>query len=500
MDDAGRIVEQHLSALLHLCRQGRGGASARELAARTIATQTERAPVSIEAGVLRSLEAFEEDYSVTARLLARGFESVTFAPGVTVEEILGLAESLASDDAPVRETAYVGLIPLLLQVDAPMPATSVPAAMTVLAAAAPARELPDRRDFTDRRRPLARRFDGINRRRSRDRRESGERRLPNQQQQRTVVERFAQQFAEASEAGAWIDAMHAAQALVGIEVAVPQARRGMHRIAVRRMITPAVLHKFAAIGLTREDEREGVARIFRWMGLDGADVLLPLVLEHDRPEPRRFLHSVLSVIPDAHTLVAPILQSNRAPEVRHAIDLLGAMRAPGYAARIRPFLDHPADEVRLAAVQALAEFPVAEMAVHLSSALASPEEVIRDAAIDGIARRRIGALAMPLMAVLGRETRRDGRLRIIRALGQLGSDDASQGLARIALTRQKLFGGGVGFPIEERLEAVSALRLSRAPNATATLERLVRDGDGKIRPAAAGAVADRRGTAIEAAG
>lgn len=494
MSDATRqTVERHLGALLVLCRTGRGADGARRLAATTIAAYVETAPVSIEVQVVHgSALPGGEDHSIPARLIARGFEAVTLAPGVSADEVLALAESLASDTAPVRESAYIGLLPLTVALEPPPPPVSVAASAVVVAApAGPVRMLPDRRAWEERRRPLQRRYEGVNRRRQRDRRESGERRLPNQQQQRVVIERFASQFTESSDAGHWVEALHAAAALAGIEPQVPIARRGMHRIAVRRMLAPAVLHKFAAIGLTREDERERVARLFRWMGLDGADVLLPLILEHERAAPRRFLHELLAAIPDAHTIVAPILQSERPHEVRHAVELLGLMRPANTVAKLRPLLDHPSDAVRLATVLALGEFPTAESAVRLGAALATDEEPLREAAVAVIARRRIGTLAMPLMAALGREKRREGRLAIIRALGQLPSSDAAMALARIALTRPRFFGGG-GYPLEERLEAVTALRGSEAPNAGATLERVLRDGDAKVRAAVSQAIAARR--------
>ncbi len=490
--DIRQLVEQHLGALLVMCRSGRGGEAARLLAAETVASAVESGPISIEAGVVRAHDPFETDVSIAGRLIARGFEAVTMTPGVTAEEVLALAAGLASDTAPVRESACVGLLPLLTEVEPPIPLADLPSSVPVVAATpSPTRSLPDRRAWTERRRPFARRFEGVNRRRGRDRRESGERRLPNQQQQRLVIERFAQQFTEASEAGHWPQALHAVHALVGMESQVPLPRRGMHRIAVRRMLTAAVLHKFAALGLTREEERDSVARIFRWMGLDGADVLLPLVLEHERAEPRRFLHEVLATIPDAQSLVLPVLQSDRWHEVRHAVALLGAMRAPGQAPTLRRFLDHPVPAVRLAAVQALAEYPTAEMAVHLAAALAGSDEAVRDAAVDAAARCRVGTLAMPMLALLGRESRREARLRIVRALGSLPSADAAMALARIALTRTKFFGGG-GYPTEERVEAVAALRGSAAPNADATLDRLSRDGDGRIRELAREALQARR--------
>jgi HEAT repeat protein len=493
-DTPRQIVERHLGALLVMCRSGRGGEAARLLAARTVVEALAEGPVSIEAGVLRAGDPFEEDASLAGRLIARGFEGVTLTTGATEGEVLALAEALASDVAPVRESACIGLLPLLSDVHEPLPSGSLPVTVITAPSAAPTRSLPDRRAWVERRRPLTRRYEGVNRRRGRDRRESGERRLPNQQQQRLVIERFAQQFTEASAAGAWPEALHAAVALVGLESQVPMARRGMHRIAVRRMLSHAVLHKFAALGLTREEEREPAARVIRWMGLDGADVLLPLVLEHERAEPRRFLHEVLASIPEAQALILPVLQSDRPHEVRHAVALLGAMRAAGQVTTLRRFLDHADESVRLAAVQALSEYPAAEMGVHLGAALASPDTAVREAAVDAAARRRVGTLAMPLLALLARETRRDLRLRIIRALGQLPSADAAMALERVALTRPKLFVGG-GYSAEERLEAVAALRGSESPNARATLERLVRDGDGRVRREAAVALEARRGPA-----
>lgn len=478
MTDPRTLMERQLSALLVMIRSGRGTSPALRLAAET-AVQSMTEAVTIEAGVVQ-LGGLSERVSVASRLIARGFEAIHLMAGVSWEELLAVARSLASDDAPIEETAHVGLMPVL---EVTRPEFMAPEANTgamTQPSASPIRSDAERRIYSDRRKLLNRKYAGVNRRRGRDRRLTGERRLPQQQHQRLVVERFAQQLAEATHAGAWLEALHAAHALIALELQVPMARRGMHRIAVQRMLPMSTLHKVAALGVTREEERERAARVLRFMGLDGAEAILPLIMQSEHVESRRFLHDALVTIPKAYVLVVPKLASDVWFEVRHAVELVGAMRAPNCLGTLRELFDHPHEDVRAAAVAALAEFPAREVSVHLGHALASESPVLREAAVDAIARHRISAFAMPLMAALRREERDEVRRRIIRTLGLLAAPDAGLALSRIALTKRPLFGSG-GYPLEERLDAVAALRVSESPNARTILERIARDGDGKVR-------------------
>ena len=487
MMDKHAIFERHFGALLVMLRTKRGGASAQRLASEIAAQAVGDEAVTLEAGVLHSA-GLDENVSVSTRLVARGFDALHVMPEATPDELLAVARALASDDLAVEESAHVGLRPLMVLAP-PVMALVGTTAPTYGAAAVltPAREIPDRRMVNERRRLLGRRYVGVNRRRARDRRQTGERRIPNLAQQRLVVERNAQQLAESSDAGAWVEALQAAHALVLLEPQIPAPRRGMHRIAVQRMLPTATLHKFAALGVTREEEREPAARVLRWMGLDGADALLPLIMQSESVESRRFLHDALVTIPDVHTLIAPRLNSETWYEVRHAAELLGAIRAPGYLPALRKLFDHPHDQVRVAAVSAIAQFPAAEVATHLGAALGSAVPQLRDAAVGAIQRKKVSGFAMPLMAALHRETRLDARLEIIRTLGVLEQADACLALARIALTRKPMLGSG-GYATEERLEAISALRGSPAPNARQILQRVARDGDGKVRGAAKAAL------------
>lgn len=479
MMDTRTIFERHFGALLVMIRSGRGGASALRLASEIAAQAAGSEPVTVEAGVLHSA-GLDEPVNVSTRLVARGFDALHIMPGITAEELLATATALASDELPVRETAHVGFRPLLMlsQPNALLAAASTPA--TPATAGAPVREVPDRRAVSERRRLLGRRYVGVNRRRNRERRQTGERRVALLQQQRLMVERHAQLLAEASEAGAWLEALHAAHALILLEPQIPAARRGMHRIAVQRMLPAATLHKFAALGVTREEEREAAARVLRWMGMDGAAALLPLIMQSEFVESRRFLHEAFVTIPDVHTLLAPRLSSERWFEVRHAAELLGLMRAPGYLPQLRKLFEHPNDQVRLAAVNAIAEYSADEAAVPLGAALASPSIVLRDAAVAAIHRKRVPGFAMPLLAALHRETRSAQRLEVVRTLGVLAQPDAALALSRIALTKKPMLGSG-GYNQDERLEAVAALRASPAPNARQILARVARDADGRVR-------------------
>jgi HEAT repeat protein len=437
-------------------------------------------PATLASGV--EILGEEDPRSLKSRLLARMVDTVQIAPGAEAEELLHLARALSHDTAPVGSTAHVSvaLIPSIVP--------EAPALHEELELAA-SRSGDERRRAGDRRSPLGgARYRGPERRRG-ERRQVGERRLVLIKHQAADLVRFQSRFVDALRQGAWAPALQALHKFIETLPSVPVRDRRTHAIACRRLISPAAIEGFVDIALRDALDAPAAARVLRWVGLDGAEVILARIMESEATGPRRVLYEILGGMPDAFPLVLPYLSRGRWHEVRHAAEVLGRM---GNADAIEPLkrkLADPDERVRIAAVSALAEFPLGEVADGLRIALASPSAKTRSAAADAIGRRRAVAFAMPLLGLLAEERDPEAWRAEALALGVLQTPDAMSGLVKVALSRRSFLRGG--FPVERRLEAVRAIAQVDGVAPRAALERLTREADGPVRAEAARLLADR---------
>jgi HEAT repeat protein len=436
--------------------------------------------VTLAAGV--EILGQEDPVSLKSRLLARMVDTVQLAPGVEVEELLHLARALAHDTAPVGSTAHIAvtLIPSIVP--------EVLAVREELELAA-SRSGDERRRAGDRRTSLGgARYRGPERRRG-ERRQVGERRLVLIKHQAADLVRFQSRFVDALRQGAWAPALQALYAFIDTLPSVPVRDRRTHAIACRRLITPAAIEGFVDIALRDALDAPAAGRVLRWIGLDGAEVILARIMESEATGPRRVLYEILGGMPDAFPLVLPYLSRGRWHEVRHAAEVLGRMGNPDAIEPLKRKLADPDERVRVAVVSALAEFPMGEVADGLRIALASPSAKTRSAAAEAIGRRRALAFAMPLLGLLAQERDAEAWRAEARALGVLQTPDAMSGLVKVALSRRAFLRGG--FAVEQRLEAVRAIAQADGAAPRAALERLAREGDGPVRGEAARLLADR---------
>jgi hypothetical protein len=424
----------------------------------------------------------EDPLSLKSRLLARMVDTVQIAPGAEAEELLHLARALSHETAPVDSTAHiaVALIPSIVP--------ETPALREELELAA-SRSGDERRRASDRRSPLGgARYRGPERRRG-ERRQVGERRLVLIKHQAADLVRFQSRFVDALRQGAWAPALQALHAFIDTLPSVPVRDRRSHAIACRRLITPAAIEGFVDIALRDALDAPAAARVLRWIGLDGAEVILARSMESEATGPRRVLYEILGGMPDAFPLVLPYLSRGRWHEVRHAAEVLGRMGNPDAIEPLKRKLADPDERVRVAVVSALAEFPLGEVADGLRIALASPSAKTRSAAAEAIGRRRASAFAMPLLGLLAQERDAEAWRAEARALGVLQTPDAMSGLVKVALSRRAFLRGG--FAVEQRLEAVRAIAQADGVAPRAALERLAREGDAPVRGEAARLLADR---------
>jgi hypothetical protein len=436
--------------------------------------------VMLESGV--EILGQDDPLSLKSRLLTRYVDTVHVEAGIEAEELLHLARALAHDTAPVGSTRniQVVLVPTTVHVTA-----TVPDELELEAS----RTGDERRRVGDRRAVLSGvRHRGPERRRA-ERRQAGERRLLLIKHQASDLLRFQARFVEAVRQGAWSPALQALHAFVDTLPSVPVKDRRTHAIGVRRLLTAPAIEGFVDIALRDALDAPVAARVLRWIGLDGAEVILARIMESEATGPRRVLYEILGGMPDAFPLVLPYVNRGRWHEVRHAAELLGRMGNREAIEPLKRRLVDPDDRVRTAAVSALAEFPLGDVADGLRIALASPSGKTRSAAADALARRRAAAFAMPLLGMLEHERDPEAWRAEARALGVLQTPDALAGLVKVALSRRAFLRGG--FSVEQRLEAARALAQSEGPAARAALERLAREGDGAVRGEAARLLADR---------
>ena len=437
-------------------------------------------PVTLVSGV--EIVGQEDPLSLKSRLLARYVDTVTVMPEVEAEELLHLGRALAHDTAPVTSSPNIQIVltPSITRVE-----SAAPEELTLVAT----RAGDERRRTGDRRAVLTgARHRGPERRRA-ERRQAGERRLQLIKHHSSDLLRFQARFVEAVRRGAWAPALQALHAFIETLPSVPVKDRRTYAIGARRMLTTGAIEGFVDIALRDALDAPAAARVLRWIGLDGAEVILARIMESEATGPRRVLYEILSGMPDAFPLVLPYLSRGRWHEVRHAAELLGRLGNRDAIEPLKRRLVDPDERVRASVVAALAEFPPGAVADWLRLALASPSPGTRTAAAEAIARRRASAFAMPLLGMLERERDPEAWRAEARALGVMQTPDAVAGLVKAALSRRTFLRGG--FTVEQRLEATRALAQAEGPACRAALERIACEGHGAVRGEAVRLLADR---------
>lgn len=477
------LFEQAFGELVALLRSQPAEHAAQDQVLTTCTALVSARGVELDAGV--EVLGETDPGSLKARLLARRVDTIRIGAGAEAAELLFLAQALAHDAAPVTSSTNV-VVALIPQVVPRQPTLTL---LTPSPEFAPSRR-EERRLAADRRRLLpGSRYRGPERR-QKDRRQRGERRVQLVRNQATDIGRFQDLLKTAIAAADWLKALHALAAVMDALPAVPYQDRRGHSLATRRLLSTCVIEQLILIAAKDTAQAPRAARVLRWIGPDAADAMLARLMDHENVGPWRVLYEILGGMPEAFAVTLPYLQRGRWHEARHAAEVLGRLGNPEAIDALRKRLADPDERVRTAVVQALSEFPIAEVAEALRAALSSPSARTRIAAADAIARRRATGFAMPLRNLLEQERDPDAWRAVARALGLLQTPDAATALVSVALARKSLLGGS-GYATEQRLEAVRALSLSDAAPARAALQRLATDADGPVRAEASRLLRDR---------
>lgn len=463
------LFEQRFGDLVALLRAEPSNDAAQDLALETCTGIANTQPIRLEAGV----EVFDgmDPLSLRARMHARAIEWIQIMPGVEEEELLRLARALAHDVAPVQTSPHV-----TVQSVVPMRPNLSLVGDTEYS---PPRDGGDRRLGADRRSLLRGvRYRGPERRRS-DRRVTGERRVALVKHQSTDLQKLQERLQRAIQDGAWSTALQVSFTLLHMLPSVPFDERRRVAIQMKRLLSPAALEGMVRLALADPVEASRAATVLHWMGLPAGEAMLKVLMEAESVGPRRILYEVLGTMPAIYPMVVPYLANGSWHEVRHAAEIAGRLGNPAAIEPLKRRLNDPDERVRAAVVPALAEFPLSEVAEGIRMALSSPAPSTRLAAVEAIGRRRATAFAMPLLTVVEQEKDLEVWKSAVKSLALLGTPDAVQGLAHVALQRRKLLGGGFG--VEQRLEAVRALMLVRSNATRAALERVAREGDPPVK-------------------
>ena len=434
--------------LVLLIRRRPGDTAAQKSALRSAMAVLPSGPVMIEAGIEYS--EVPDDNSLKGRLLSRLVDSISFAPEAPAGDVLALARALASDEGviPTTPSVRVELIsPLSSRQDLPISASATPLPP-------PAVEAPP---LTIRHRTMAGPVE--------------------------ESETLSQAILQYAVAGRWMEAIHAAQALVRLTPRFPDHEQRGHLIGLRRVFTRPLLEQFVAYAIRTSEEQSRVSEILAHAGPEGIELMIDQVKMSEVAGPRRFIHDLLATTPTALPMILPLLTSSRWHEVRHGADLLGRMGRPEAIEPLRTLVHHPDERVRKSAIDALSRFDSHAVLEDFRRALADPAPVARVSAAHALSNRHAPSLALPILVALESEKDPAAWDALVDTVARIDTPEAVGGLVVIALDKHPLF--RAGRPWSQRVAVVKALRNAGTGSARRGLERLAAEGDGPLRRAAA---------------
>lgn len=458
---AGRGVAAFADAYGRLVAAYRAGPAAAAEASALLAevvTLLATTSATVEAGLFLSGEY--DIANLRSHLLRRQVEVLTVAAGASAELLESLARALGGD-APLPEHPAV-TYEMVTQI-APLPRAAIPSASP--AAAPPPLFLMGADVFAedDDRAPSA--FGA-------------------------EVTALTDELGAARERGAWMEALHAAQALVRLCSRVPEMDRRTVAIRARRALSRPLLVGIIQHAIRTPEEQARAAEVLQWRGGEAAELMLEAVRKTESPEPHRFLLDALARMPDAVPLLIPMLGSPRWHEARHAADVLGRQMVPEALPPLRALLAHPEARLRGAALEALARYPAQYGTEALREGLAHPSAETRRDAATAIGRRGGGALAMPLLAAVEAERDHATWRGMLTALARIEAPEAAAAMSTVALRKRGFLSRG-GFSLPQRLEVVAVLAASPTRAARQALARVAREAEGEVGAAARGEL-DRR--------
>jgi hypothetical protein len=399
---------------------------------------------------------------------SRQVDVIRVAQGAPAEELLALAQALAQEDGPIPSTEAVQVE--LVQSIRPGAAEAItPRAVTEpeeppLIEDAGFQFLPLVEDDQPRRPRLA---EGLS----------------------AKMAEVTAALTEACAQSAWMEAIHAAQALIQMAPRIPEHESRSFAIQVKRLLPKPVLDSFIAFAIRTPEEQQRVADILPWGGRDALAAMIESVQQTESVEARAFLHDAIVETPGALRQVLPLLNHQKASVVHVAAELLARLADPEALPALLALLDDPSPDRQAAGLHALAAFADPRAVEALRRGLQHPSPDTRGHAALAIAASGRAGLGMPIIVALEGERDETAWVMMTRALGRIGSREAVTALATVALEKKGILKRG--YSRAQRLEAVSVLADGGSAAAQSALESISRQAEGEVAAAARQALAAR---------
>lgn len=316
-------------------------------------------------------------------------------------------------------------------------------------------------------------------------------RAPRGDQFAAMIDGILRELQKAIARQQYLAVLHDAQAAVRAIPNLSESARRTYTIALKRLLTLPVLETLIEQGYRMVEERDRTAEVLRAGGFPIAERMLDILKRSGTIGPRAFLLDALAGMPEAEPLYPALLRSSKATDVKLAVELIGRTRDESLIPLLVAHTQHPDEAVRNAVIDALARSQSKAAIEPLRKALThAPSATTRAKAAKALSGRSSGAIAMPLFAAFEGEKDPEAWREMLVVIVRLNSHDAAMGLARMALQRRGFlsFGGG---DLKRRLAIVHALVESGNTTARQALEYIVKEGDGEVQVAARAGLGER---------
>jgi HEAT repeat protein len=222
------------------------------------------------------------------------------------------------------------------------------------------------------------------------------------------------------------------------------------------------------------------------------NLLLTLASEQDRMRRRRIFDTLTSLGPSIVDHATLLLQDPRWFVLRNMIALLRAVGDLTTLPQVRRLAEHADLRVRLEAIKSLFRLDASVPRTLLDDLIASADPKEAEAAVDLVGNYGIVEGLGPLLALLEprdlRGRRHSLRVKVLRALGELGNPAALDRLGRFfkvsgltlvnAEERRAAFESLAGYPWEARAPVVQRGLHARDPKIREACQRLAREDAG----------------------
>ncbi len=281
----------------------------------------------------------------------------------------------------------------------------------------------------------------------------------------------------------WHAVLHDAQAAVRMLPGLTEDPRRTFSIALKRLLSRPVLEALIEQGYRIPEEQARTAEVLRAGGFPAAELMLEILKRYDTIGPRAFLLDSLGGMPDAVQIVSPLMKSARTGELSLGAELLGRMGVVESVPLLVAHVRHPEERVRHAVINALARYRDRSVVEPLRQALGHEAPETRVRAGRALGARGSGAMAMPLFAAFEAEKDPQVWQELLEVLAKLDSGEAAMALARVAVERRGFLSFGSS-DVKRQLSVVRALAAANTAAAKQALARIAAEGAGEVQKSA----------------